>query len=60
MDELQRMSEKNPLSSGICLHTENRNNVILYEHLNFRIVSEAEIEEIITWCMFRPNNSSKP
>jgi GNAT superfamily N-acetyltransferase len=52
LNEVERLSACDPLSTGICLTTEDEANVRLYEHFGFQVISESEIEELHSWCMF--------
>jgi GNAT superfamily N-acetyltransferase len=55
IEEVQRMSETHPTSKGVCLCTEDPPNVPLYEHIGYKVVSEADVGNIHTWAMFREN-----
>lgn len=55
IEEVQRMSEAHPKSKGVCLCTEDSPNVPLYEHIGYKVISEADVGEIHTWAMFRKN-----
>ena len=56
LDELARMSLESPQSTGICLNTEDPNNVPLYERMGYRILGHRRIDQDLeTWCMFRPS-----
>jgi ribosomal protein S18 acetylase RimI-like enzyme len=55
IDHLHGMSEADPVSTGVCLSTEDPANVPLYEHLGYRVLGEADVGEIHTWGMFREN-----
>ena len=55
IEEVQRMSEAHSSSKGVCLCTESPQNVPLYEHLGYKIISEAEVGDIHTWAMYRDN-----
>lgn len=55
IEEVQLMSEAHSLSKGVCLCTEHPSNVPLYEHLGYKVISEADVGEIHTWAMFRKN-----
>jgi hypothetical protein len=41
--------------AGVCLSTEDPENVPMYLHLGFEVVSEADIDEIHTWSLRWPN-----
>lgn len=55
MDELARMAERHPASTGVCLNTEDPGNVPLYEHFGYRVIGRRRIDALETWCMFRQN-----
>jgi GNAT superfamily N-acetyltransferase len=55
VEEVQQMSEAHPTSKGVCLCTEDPPNVPIYEHLSYKIISEADVGNIHTWAMFRKN-----
>ena len=55
IEEVQQLSESHPTSKGVCLCTEDPPNVPLYEHIGYRIISEADVGVIHTWAMFREN-----
>lgn len=54
MTEVKEMSIADPASSGVCLSTEDPKNVALYERFGFKIISEANVDELHSWCMFLP------
>ena len=54
LDRVKEMSVADPRSAGVCLSTENPNNVPLYERFGYRIIGEVDIEEMHSWCMFLP------
>jgi len=55
LDELARMSERHPDSTGVCLNTESPENVPFYEHMGYGVVGQRAVGSLETWCMFRPN-----
>jgi GNAT superfamily N-acetyltransferase len=55
IEEVHRMSEAHSTSTGVCLSTEDPPNVPIYEHLGYKVISEADVGEIHTWAMFREN-----
>lgn len=54
LNSVREMSEAHPRSGGICLSTETPANVPLYERFGYRVISETDIEELHSWCMFLP------
>jgi GNAT superfamily N-acetyltransferase len=59
IDRLQRLSESDPISTGVCLSTENARNLPIYKHLGFEVIAEAQVGELHTWCMFRHNRTGE-
>jgi GNAT superfamily N-acetyltransferase len=53
LDELARMCAAHPESTGVCLNTEDADNVPLYEHMGYRVLGRRTIDSLETWCMFR-------
>ncbi len=54
--DLIEESINDPRSNGVCLTTENPDNVPIYKHLGFQVINEADIEDLHTWCMYRPDH----
>jgi len=54
LNAVKEMSLADPTSSGVCLSTEHTGNVVLYEHFGYQVISEVDIEELHSWCMFCP------
>ncbi len=55
LEELVKMSERHPGSTGVCLNTESPGNVSFYEHMGYHVVGHRTISDLETWCMFRPD-----
>jgi GNAT superfamily N-acetyltransferase len=55
VDELVGMSRTHPRSTGIALTTEQAGNVPLYRRFGFDVIGEADIDDLHTWVMFRPD-----
>ncbi|MCG8607728.1 GNAT family N-acetyltransferase [bacterium] len=55
LDEIYGMSASDPLSTGVCLNTEEASNVAFYRYFGYEVIGEADIDSIHTWCMFRAN-----
>jgi GNAT superfamily N-acetyltransferase len=53
LERLHEMSSANPLSTGVCLSTEEQVNLSLYQHFGYEIVGEADLGRFKSWCMFR-------
>jgi GNAT superfamily N-acetyltransferase len=58
LNHVHRISASDPNSAGVCLSTEDPANVSYYEKAGYRVVAEADIGEIHTWLMFRPDSAS--
>jgi GNAT superfamily N-acetyltransferase len=54
LDEVRNMSLSDAHSTGVCLTTEDEANVRLYQHFGYQVISESDIEELHSWCMFLP------
>ena len=54
MNFVKEMASKNPESNGVCLSTEIPSNVSYYEHHGYRVISESDVGELHSWCMFLP------
>ena len=52
--EVNRMSAQDLKSAGVCLSTEEPGNVQIYQHFGYRVISEADVGEMHSWCMFCP------
>lgn len=52
MNYVKDIASKNPESNGVCLSTEIPWNVRFYEHHGYRVISEADVGELHSWCMF--------
>lgn len=52
MDYVKEMASENPESNGVCLSTEIPWNVRFYEHYGYGVISEADVGELHSWCMF--------
>jgi len=55
LDEVHRISAFDPASTGVCLTTEDPTNVPFYERGGYVVTGEADIGDIHTWAMFRPD-----
>lgn len=49
MNAVRDIAIANPESSGICLSTEIPGNVPVYEHFGYRVISEADVDELHSW-----------
>ncbi len=57
LEAVQALSEGDADSTGVTLSTEDPANVPYYQRVGYRVVAEADIGDIHTWCMFRPNRA---
>jgi GNAT superfamily N-acetyltransferase len=55
LDEVHRMSEAHPFSTGVGLDTETPINVPLYEHCGYGVTARDRLGDVDIWFMFRPN-----
>ena len=53
MQEIIRSAEDDKKAIGICLDTENKANLGLYEHFNFTMTKEVSLDGLAVYCMFR-------
>ena len=53
IEKLIEVSESDSNSHGISLSTEKKENIPIYEHFGFKVIGDADIEELHTWCMYR-------
>jgi GNAT superfamily N-acetyltransferase len=60
LESVKQMSAEDPQSSGVCLSTEDPENVRLYEHFGYRVIAEIDIEELHSWCMFLSTEPKTP
>lgn len=54
MERVAELSTRDPRSTGVCLSTELPSNVALYERFGYAIISEVDLGELHSWCMFLP------
>jgi len=53
---LHDLSQKDPASSGVCLFTENENNVRFYQRMGYEILAEFDVtKDLHSWACFRPD-----
>ena len=55
LDEVHALSANDPDSTGVVLTTELPKNVPLYEHFGYGILGRAQVGELTTWMLFRPD-----
>jgi len=54
---LQSRSERHPCSEGVCLETENPNNVPFYEHIGYRVIARNTDSDLEITTLFRAHES---
>jgi ribosomal protein S18 acetylase RimI-like enzyme len=55
LNEARKLSERDPRSIGVCLTTEDEQNVKFYQHCGYHIIAETDIDrELHSWCMLLP------
>jgi ribosomal protein S18 acetylase RimI-like enzyme len=52
LNEVREISFAHPTSSGVCLSTEDSENVRFYQRFGYRVIAEMDIRELHSWCMF--------
>ncbi|MCI0415464.1 GNAT family N-acetyltransferase [bacterium] len=52
LESVKQMSIADPISTGVCLNTEDAENVPFYEHFGYKVIGEVDIENLHSWCMF--------
>ena len=58
MDYARQMSEQDPRSAGVCLSTEDPENVKFYKRFGYHVLSEVDVDELHSWCLFLPTRAS--
>jgi ribosomal protein S18 acetylase RimI-like enzyme len=59
LEDLHAVSASDPDSVGVGLDTSNVRNVTLYEHFGYRMGARLRVAGAETWCMFRPDQTSR-
>lgn len=59
LEYIHEMVDSDPKSVGIGLDTENPENVSLYKHFGYELVSESRLGNLTIYSMFRSKNVSK-
>ncbi len=54
LDTVKGMAMADTKSTGVCLSTEDLENVSLYRHFGYRVIAEVDIGDLHSWCMFLP------
>jgi ribosomal protein S18 acetylase RimI-like enzyme len=57
LDALQERSRRHASSTGVCLETENPENVPFYQHVGYRVISEKKCADLDITTLFRPQAS---
>lgn len=53
LESLQARSERHPRSAGVCLETENPDNVRFYEHIGYRVIARNRVADLEVTTLFR-------
>jgi ribosomal protein S18 acetylase RimI-like enzyme len=53
LEAVHDRSKRHPHSTGVCLETENPNNVPFYEHLGYRVIARNTLADIEIATLFR-------
>lgn len=56
LEHVHGISAADPGSTGVCLTTEDPANVPFYEKAGYAVTGEADVGDIHTWAMFRPDD----
>ncbi len=57
--QVHKLSESNPISSGVGLDTHEFSNVTLYQHFGYQVTGETYLGHIPTWFMFRSDDKGE-
>lgn len=57
LERTHALSEKHSASDGVCLETENPQNVPLYERFGYRVIGRYHYDQVEGAMLFRPNGS---
>jgi GNAT superfamily N-acetyltransferase len=55
LDAVHEMSARDPDSTGVVLTTETPDNLPFYERFGYRVVGHAQVDELQTWTLLRPD-----
>jgi GNAT superfamily N-acetyltransferase len=55
LDDVQRLSESHPTSTGVALDTETHSNLALYQHCGYQITAQSDLDGLPIWFLFRSN-----
>lgn len=53
LDRVWEISQHNTDSLGVCLDTQNPNNLSYYKRYGFNIIGECQVEQLQSWCLYR-------
>jgi GNAT superfamily N-acetyltransferase len=54
LNAVKELSVADLNSGGVCLSTENPDNVPLYQHFGYHVIAGIDVGELHSWCMFLP------
>src|SRR5688572_21492005 len=60
LERVKDLSTRDRRSIGVCLNTENPDNVPFYERFGYRTIAEVQIQDLHSWCMFLPTLPHTP
>lgn len=52
LNSVKEMALRHPESRGICLNTEDKDNLTFYRHFGYEVISEFDVVGLHSWCMF--------
>jgi GNAT superfamily N-acetyltransferase len=55
LDHAATIAQADSVARGVCLATEDEKNVGYYRRFGYEVVGEAQVGDVHTWCLFRPN-----
>ena len=53
LDRIWEISKHNASSQGVCLDTQNRDNLAYYKRQGFVVIGECQVDELHSWCLYR-------
>jgi GNAT superfamily N-acetyltransferase len=57
LEVVQSRSERHPRSTGVCLETENPDNVPFYQHIGYRVIARHRDADLEITTLFRGHQS---
>ena len=60
LDQVHRVSNDDPGSTGVSLSTELPSNVLLYQHCGYKLRHHERVsDDLETWILFRPDDAAQ-